>query len=351
MSRPTRVLVVCPGRGSYDRACLGQLQDRTDDARAVIDACDAWRSSQGRPTLTELDAKDSFRQTLHVAGEHASLLTMGCGLADLAQLDTERYEIVGVTGNSMGWYTALGAAGALSLSDTIRLVDTMGWYQKGNVLGGQILYPVTDSGWDADPALCDAVEQALNEACAEGHGAWWSIRLGGFAVLGADKAGVKFLMGALPKQERGSRTFPIQLPMHSAFHTPLMQATSDAAFADLQGLEIRPPTVPLIDGRGQVFRPLYADPVEMLEYTLGHQVVQPYDFTKAIETALQHCAPELVVVLGPGNSLGGPLARILVSQGWRGILSRADLDEMQSSNVPQLLSLGVTKQRDLLVRG
>lgn len=346
----SRVLLVCPGRGSYDRASLGQLSERSAAASRVIAACDAWRASHQRPTLTELDAKEQYRQTLHVAGEHASLLTMGCGLADLADLDTSRFEVVGVTGNSMGWYTALAASGALSLDETVRLVDTMGWYQKKNVLGGQILYPLTDSNWAADPSLEAAVDGALAGARTEGHGAWWSIRLGGFAVLGGDKSGVKQLMASLPAQERGSRTFPIQLPMHSAFHTPLMQATSERAFAELGDLALRAPDVPLIDGRGHVFRPRYADPKALLTYTLGHQVVEPYDFTCAVETALQHCAPDCVVVLGPGNSLGGPLARILVDQGWRGATDRAQLDALQASDRPVLLSLGVSKQRALLVR-
>ena len=51
---------------------------------------------------------------------------------------------------------------------------------------------------------------------------------------------------------------------------------------------------------------------------------------------------EVVIALGPGNSLGGPLARILVSEGWGGIQSRADLDarhpvdRLQNSPAPPL---------------
>lgn len=343
-----RALVVCPGRGSYDRASLGQLQDRSPAAREIIERCDAWRASVGEPTVSELDAAERYRTTQHVAGEHASLLTFACSLADFAEIDRSRYEIVGVTGNSMGWYTALAAAGALSMDDAIRLVDTMGRYQRRNVLGGQLLYPVTDEDWREDPERIARVDQALEEARAEGHGAWWSIRLGGHAVLGADATGLRFLQSRLPPIETSTRTFPLQLPLHSAFHTPLMQATSERAFVELGDLGFRAPEVPLVDGRGFVFRPRWADPRELRDYTLGHQVVLPYDFTTGLTAALHHVAPDVVIVLGPGNSLGGPVARILVQAAWRDVRTREAWSTWQADD-PLLLSFGVAPQRRMLV--
>jgi [acyl-carrier-protein] S-malonyltransferase len=343
----SRALIVCPGRGSYDRSSLGQLQDRSPEARAIIDACDAYRVANGRIPLTELDADKRYRTTRHVAGEHASLLTFCCSLADLADLST-RYEVVGVTGNSMGFYTALAASGALPLQEAIALVDTMGDYQVKNVVGGQLLFPITDKTWAVDPSLVDAVDEAIASARAAGHQAYWSIRLGGYAVLGADKAGVKHLLHALPKQERGTREFPVQLPLHSAFHTPLLEATSQRALQELRGLSFRAPRLPLVDGRGSVWRPNWSDPAKLLDYTLGHQVTQTFDFTTAVRTALRASGAQTVIALGPGNSLGGPLARILVSDGWGGVSTRADLDARQKSE-PLLLSFGVSLQRRALV--
>ncbi len=341
-----RALVVAPGRGSYDRAALGQLQDRTP---ALLDACDAWRTAHGRPTVRELDAAPSYRTSLHVAGENASLLTFACSLADLHDL-SPCYQIVGVVGNSMGFYTALAASGALPLEDAIRLVDTMGAYQTRNVIGGQVLYPMCGSDWRSTPAHRQVVEDALQEVRRRGHGAWWSIDLGGYAVLGADRPGVKALLEVLPTIERGPRRFPLQLPLHSAFHTPLMEETSRRAFRELSDLAFRAPKVPLIDGRGIVFRPRWADPTALRDYTLGHQVVRAFDFTRAVLTALHHCAPDVVIALGPGNALGGPLARILVQDHWRGIADRADFEALQASD-PILLAFGVDDQRRQLTDG
>jgi [acyl-carrier-protein] S-malonyltransferase len=40
-------------------------------------------------------------------GDNASLLIYACALADFAAIDRDRFEVVAVTGNSMGWYLAL----------------------------------------------------------------------------------------------------------------------------------------------------------------------------------------------------------------------------------------------------
>ena len=61
----------------------------------------------------------------------------------------------------MGWYTALAASGALPLDHAIRLIDTMGAYQARNVIGGQVLYPITDGDWRIDEQLEASVALAL----------------------------------------------------------------------------------------------------------------------------------------------------------------------------------------------
>lgn len=342
MSR--RTLVVCPGRGSYSRGTLGHLKNRSGAATEIVEACDAHRRALGRMPVTELDGADAFRGRLHVAGENASLLTFACALADFAELDRSRFDVVGVVGNSMGFYTALAISGALPLEDAIRLVETMGSYQKGNVIGAQVLYPVDHDDWTPHPEREAQVEAAM-VACQ----AHLSIRLGGYVVIGVANDQVDNLKAALPPVERGSRTFPVQLPLHSAFHTPLMAATSDVAARDLADLDFRSPTVSLFDGRGYRFAPGWADPAALADYTLGHQVVAPFDFTAAVRAGLRHTGADVVVALGPGNALGGPLASILVNEGWGGSLTRSDLDDRQRDGEPLLLSFGVPPQRRQLV--
>lgn len=341
-----RTLVVCPGRGSYGKADLGSLARRDHPAaRELVAACDAYRTAHGRAPVSELDAAPAYRAGIHVAGEHASLLTFAASMADWLELDRDKHDVVGVVGNSMGWYTALAVAGALPVEHAIRLVDTMGSYQARNVIGGQVMVPISDEDWSASPTRRAAVEATLASAREAGHTAGWSIDLGGFAVLGADKPGVRFLLEHLPATERGGRSFPLQLPLHSAFHTPLMEDASTRAREELRDLPFQSPVLPLVDGRGVVFRPRWADPSALRSYTLGHQVVEPYDFTLSVRTALRHLAPDVVVCLGPGNPLGGAVARTLLWEGWNGLRDRSTF---QAQQPPLVRSFGIPEHRSAL---
>ena len=338
MTRP-RALVVCPGRGSYGRAQLGGLPA----GDPIVAALDRIRTQLGRPAISELDRAPEFTPRLHVAGEHASLLTFACTAVDLAAIARDRIDVVGVTGNSLGLYSALYAAGALELDAAARLIETLGHYQVDRVIGGQLLYPLVDDDWRPAPAYAAAVDAALDHP-----GVHVSIRLGGTIVLGADAGGLAHARGALPAIERGGLRYPVQLPLHSAFHTPLMAATGERARAELADLAIRSPAITLIAGDGVVHRP-WASPAALWSYTLGPQIVEPFDFTRAIATALGELGPDVIVLPGPGETLGGPVAQILIAQRWRGLRDRAGFLAMQGSDRPVVLAMQRPEQRARVV--
>jgi acyl transferase domain-containing protein len=283
-----------------------------------------------------MDAAEVYSSRLHVAGENASILTMTASLADADVL--KDVSVCCVIGNSMGWYTALAVAGALPLDDAFTLVETMGQYQAGNVIGGQVLYPLVDAGWRPLPS------PELDAALADVPDLYWSIRLGGQAVIGGTQAALDTLLAHLPPRKIGERDAPFQLPLHSAFHTPLMADTSRRASAALGGLGWRAPAIPLVDGRGQIFRPRHADPGALRGYTLGTQVTEPYDFGAGLRVALREYAPDAVVLLGPGGNLGGAVAQVLLAEGWRGLHTRADFVRLQEAD-PFVLSLARPDQR------
>lgn len=346
MSKPVRALVLCPGRGSYQRPQLGSLAAL---ASPSVEVLEALRASAGRPGPRKLDAAERFSPRLHIAGEHASVLTAAVSLADLDQLDPAKVDVVAVCGNSMGWYTALGYAGALSLGDAGRLIDTLGWWQgtgEHGVVGGQLVYPIVDPDWRPNAAAAAAVQRAVDSI----DGLHWSIRLGGSAVLGGTEQALDAARQQLAPLERGGLEYPLRLPLHSAFHTPLMQATSDRALRELGGLGWRAPRLPLIDGAGRTWRPRWADPHALRDYTLGAQVTQPYDFTAMLRTALGDYGPDSVILPGPGSNLGGAIAQVMIQVGWRGLRDRQDFLEAQASEQPVLLSLRREGQRERVVR-
>jgi acyl transferase domain-containing protein len=330
---------VCPGRGSYGRTQLGSLPA----GHPVVAALDRFRVRLGRLSISALDRAPEYTPRLHVAGEHASLLTFACTAVDLAAIDRDRVDIVGVTGNSLGFYTALHAAGSLDLDDAARLIETLGHYQADNVIGGQLLYPLVDDDWRPSAPYAAAVAAALDHP-----GVQVSIRLGGTIVLGVDADGLAHARRVLPPIERGGMRYPAQLPLHSAFHTPVMAATGERARADLADLAMRSPATTLIAGDGVAHRP-WASPAALRSYTLGRQIVEPFDFERAIVAALGDLGPDVIILPGPGDSLGGPIAQILIRRRWRGLRDRAGFLAMQGGDQPIVLAMARPEQRARVV--
>ena len=333
-----KLLVICPGRGTYNAAELGYLK-RNHSARGdMIARLDAYRAAQGQPTISDLDGADSYSPSLHMPGDNASLLIYACALADFAAIDRDRFEIVAVTGNSMGWYLALACAGVLDMDAGAALVNSMGrlMHEKGE--GGQIVWSMADADWRIDPAKAAEVETVLAEA--EGRNVHVSIRLGAMIVFAADDAGLTWLMQRLPKDDR----FPMKLNYHAAFHSPLLNHIVPLARQANPKDDFGAGTIPAIDGTGHIWSPKAFDPAAIWDYTLFTQINATFDFTRAVQVAAREFCPDRIAILGPGTTLGAPVAQALIDIGWRGLTGKADFIARQADN-PLLISMGMAGQR------
>ncbi len=341
-----RIVVVCPGRGSYTKETLGFLQRRGSHISEFLRDIDQRRQAGGDPTVTELDSAEKFKVSVHTKGEHASPLIYACAYADFMAIDRDRYEIVAVCGNSMGWYLTLMFAGALDWAGGFQVIQTMGGMMRTGNVGGQMIYPVIKEDWTPDADALMECERLLATVHSEGIGqAYVSIYLGGYVVLAGDPPGLQYLLKNLPRKG----DYPFQLINHAAFHTPLLHDTSVRAFEEIPLDVFSSPQLSMIDGRGHIWQPYSTDAGELRQYTLGHQVYAPYDFTASVSVALKEFAPDHIVLLGPGNSLGGSIGQILIRNNWYGIDDKATFQERQKTN-PILLSMGFEEQREGLVQ-
>lgn len=339
-----RAVVICPGRGSYTRETLGFLNKARPHIKEFLEDIDQRRKAWGEPTISELDALETFKSPVHTKGEHASPLIYACSFADFASIDREKTEIVAITGNSMGWYTTLALGGALDVAGSFQVIQTMGSMMKETIIGGQVIYPIADDQWQKDLEMEKAVLTMVEELNGrDGNEVYLSIRLGGYAVIGGNKSGLAALMKELPPIEN----YPMLLVNHAAFHTPLLKETSDKAM-QLIGPELFfPPEIPLVDGRGFIWKPWSTKTDQLYDYTLGHQVYAPYDFTKAVMVAVKEFAPDQIILLGPGNSLGGSVAQILIEMDWHGLKNKEQFMKRQSEN-PLLISMARPEQRPIV---
>jgi hypothetical protein len=105
--------------------------------------------------------------------------------------------------------------------------------------------------------------------------------------------------------------------------------------------------VAMIDGQGRIWSPKAFDPASIYEYTFGAQLNTTYDFTRAVQVAAAEFAPDTIIVLGPGTTLGAPTAQSLIAGGWRGLMGKADFQARQSVK-PIILSMGIADQRTIV---
>ncbi|MFT7009838.1 MAG: [acyl-carrier-protein] S-malonyltransferase [Colwellia sp.] len=341
-----RVVVICPGRGTYNKEELGYLKRLHSDKPELIKLIDDYRKKKNQVSISELDSMAQFNMRQHTAGENASALIYACAMADFQSIDQNEYDIVAVTGNSMGWYIALAVAGALEPSAAIKLINTMGSMMTDGVIGGQMIYPIIDDNWRQDENIIAQINQWLLEANQRSDcEVYISIHLGGYIVFGGNKAGLKALEQKLPMvQDR----YPMNLFNHAAFHTPLLNKTADKAKTLLSSNLLSKPTIPLIDGLGQLWQPHSCDTQALYQYTLGTQVLTPYNFTKAIEVAVKEYAPDKLIILGPGATLGGAVAQSLIKQKWLNLKQKSDFVALQKQD-PFILAMGLDEQRKLVV--
>ncbi len=335
-------VVVCPGRGVYNKTELGYLGRHHADKLELFARFDEERVGLGQPTLAELDGAGSYSISTHTRGDNASALIFAATLADFLSIDGRTVEIVAVTGNSMGWYSALACAGALSPEAGFQVANTMGALMQQRLIGGQLIYPFVAEDWSPAPDEKARILTLVSEiGQRSGCNLALSIDLGGMLVIAGNEAGLSaFEASVPPKQGR----YPLRLANHAAFHTPLQTPVAEDGRKRLSPGLFASPKFPLVDGRGAIWWPHATNVDALRNYTLGHQVTETYDFTKAVQVAAREFAPDVFIVTGPGATLGGAVAQSLILADWRGMRSKNDFERLQR-DAPVLISMGMENQR------
>lgn len=295
-------------------------------------------------SISELDGAERYSLATYTRADNASPLIFACSYADFLSIDLSQFAIVAVTGNSMGWYTALACCQVIAVDNAINIVNAMGKLVHEYQVGGQIVYSLVDDEWrkvpDVRKDLFQLVDEINSRDDCEIHR---SIELGGITVLAGTEKALELLEKEGP---RGPGRFPIRLENHGAYHSPLMQSVSEKARNMFPAQQFNNPSIPIVDGRGKVWRPHASDSVALWDYTFGAQVTTTYDFSAAIQVAVREFAPDCIIALGPGDSLGGPIGQSLCAIDWRGIGTKQIFSEIQE-NLPFVLSMGRVEQRSL----
>jgi acyl transferase domain-containing protein len=141
----------------------------------------------------------------------------------------------------------------------------------------------------------------------------------------------------------------MKLNFHAAFHSPLLDHIVPLAHAANPVTDFGEGAIPAIDGTGKIWSPKAFDAEAIYDYTLGAQISRTYDFTRAVQVAAREFCPDRIAVLGPGTTLGAPVAQALIACGWRGLKGKADFQQRQADD-PILVSMGMADQRGFVTK-
>jgi [acyl-carrier-protein] S-malonyltransferase len=220
-------------------------------------------------------------------------------LAALESLRATEPDVVaacaGAAGLSLGEYTALVFAGAMSFSDGLRVVR-----QRGEAM---------QAAADANPGAMVAVlgpdESAVRDLCAQARGndvLELANYLGpGNVVLSGSRSACE----AAEKLAEAAGARTIRLAVAGAFHTTLMRPADAALARALAEVELRPPRVPVWSN---VDAAPHTDP-DAIRGLLVRQVVEPVLWEKSLRNLLAAGFDRFYEV-GPGRVLAGLLKRV-----------------------------------------
>src|SRR5262245_43877804 len=282
-----------PGQGAQHLGMGGALYDTLPAARALFDRAaevlgyELLRVCMDGPK-EHLDSTAVSQPAIYVAS-----------LAALEQLKATEpaavAECVAAAGLSLGEYTALTFAGALTFEDGLRLVK-----KRGEAM--QAASEARASGMVSVLAMEKPQVDALVEAAApKGLLRIANYLCPGNLALSGDIAAVEEVERLVA--DTGGRT--VRLAVAGAFHTPIMQPAVEQLTAALAGVSLSPPRMPVW---ANVTAQPYADVAE-IRATLARQVVEPVRWEDTMRGLLE-TGVERFYEIGPGRVLAGLLKRV-----------------------------------------
>ncbi|KZY53450.1 ACP S-malonyltransferase [Sulfitobacter sp. KE29] len=296
------IAFVFPGQGAQTIGMGRDLAEAYPESRAVFDEVDAALGEK----LSEL-IWDGDIDTLTLT-ENAQPALMATSLAAMAALKAEGVSVekaAFVAGHSLGEYSALCAAGALSLADTARLLRIRGKAMQAAV-------PVGEGAMAAILGLGIEETEKLAEAAAEGAVCQVANENDPSQnVLSGEKAAVERAV-AMAKEAGAKRA--LLLPVSAPFHCPLMGPAAEEMAKALGEVTFNDPAVPLV---ANVTAEAVSDAARIREL-LVEQVTGRVRWRSSVEWMAAQGVTEAWEI-GAGKALSGMIRRIDKSVATRSI--------------------------------
>jgi [acyl-carrier-protein] S-malonyltransferase len=288
---PAQLALVFPGQGSQSVGMLAELSELHPSVKATFEEAsdgagvDLWALSQAGPE--EMLNRTEYTQP--------ALLAAGVAMWRLWEREGGPRPSV-LAGHSLGEYTALVAAGALTLREGAHLVR----------IRGQLMQDAAPAGIGAMAAVLGAEDALVLEVCEAVSGAEVVVPANfnspGQIVIGGHAAAVDAALAMLA--ERGVRK-AVKLAVSVPSHTPLMREAANRLAETMAGLDWRLPSLPVVQN---VDAQSY-DNVDAIRDALVRQLYLPVQWTGCVH-ALVARGVGRIGECGPGKVLAGLVKRI-----------------------------------------
>jgi [acyl-carrier-protein] S-malonyltransferase len=290
------VAFVFPGQGSQFLGMGKALADAFTPSRRVFEEVDDALGQKLSTVIWEGPAEKLMLT------ENAQPALMAVSIAALRAAEAEagvdlKRDAKFVAGHSLGEYSALAAAGAISVSDTARLVRTRGLaMQKAVPVGTGAMAALIGLEFEQVVAVAAAAAQGQICQAANDNG-------GGQVVVSGDKSAVERAV-EIAKAKGAKRA--LMLPVSAPFHCALMQPAADVMAQALAAVAIKPPVAPVV--ANVLARPI-SDPAE-----IARRLVEQVTGTVRWRESVAFMANEGVMIfyeVGAGKVLSGLVKRIV----------------------------------------
>jgi [acyl-carrier-protein] S-malonyltransferase len=290
-NRQSAVAFIFPGQGSQHAGMGKDLADNFPAARQVFEEADTALGF----ALSDLCFNGPADQLQLTENTQPAILAVS--IAALRALEAEgfpRPEFV--AGHSLGEYSALVAAGALSLGDAVRTVRARGRYMQEAVpVGAGAMAAILGASLDVVQVAC--ADAAQGQVCSAAN-----INSPGQIVIAGDSAAVDRAIELL--KERGAKR-AVKLNVSAPFHCALMLPAQKRLQSDLDAVAFENLATPLVTN-------VDAEAVNFgaeARNALVRQVSQPVRWLESVEFLISQGVQTLVEI-GPGKVLSGLVRQI-----------------------------------------
>jgi len=282
--QPTRIAVLFPGQGSQ---VVGMLSELAETYPEIRDTFTEASTALGEDLWAICQDEDKLNQTQYT---QPALLTASIAVCRILKQKIEDKPCY-LAGHSLGEYSALCAAGVISLADAVKLVHKRGQLMQEAVAGvDTAMAAVLGLEDHRVENLCEQATEHVDDAIVGAA----NFNSPGQVVVSGNAAGVNAVIDKV--QNTGKKAIPLKVSVPS--HCALMEPATNALADELAAIQFDQATIPVIQNR----HARVESNAVAIKQALTEQLSEPVLWSKTMQE-LADKQINILIECGSGNVL------------------------------------------------